>query len=145
MIPNVWGMNHDTSIFPEPHLFRPERFLDAATGTIDTAPPDTHGMGHVTYGFGRRICVGFNFANQALFINFATLLWALDIRPVVDPSTGKELIPDPDACVDAGVVVYVFSSLFPLLLFLSSRPCPARRRYVWRCRVAWGARCQASR
>ena len=105
-------MNHDTSIFPEPHLFRPERFLDAATGTIDTAPPDTHGMGHVTYGFGRRICVGFNFANQALFINFATLLWALDIRPVVDPSTGKELIPDPDACVDAGVVVYVFCFSF---------------------------------
>ena len=99
-------MNHDTSIFPEPHLFRPERFLDAATGTIDTAPPDTHGMGHVTFGFGRRICVGLNFANQALFINFATILWAMDICKARD-AQGREVTPDPDNLVDAGVVVCV--------------------------------------
>ncbi|KAI0684340.1 cytochrome P450 [Earliella scabrosa] len=104
VIPNVWGMNHDPEIFPDFDNFRPERFLDES-GKIDIAPPDTHGMGHVTFGFGRRICVGLNFANQALFINFATLLWAMNISKAVDPATGREITPDPNALVDAGVVV----------------------------------------
>ncbi|RPD67493.1 cytochrome P450 [Lentinus tigrinus ALCF2SS1-7] len=104
VIPNVWGMNHDPEIFPDPEAFRPERFLDDETGTMDVAPPDTHGMGHVTFGFGRRICVGLNFANQALFINFAAILWAMDISKAVD-ATGREITPDPNDLVDAGVVV----------------------------------------
>ena len=53
VIPNVWGMNHDPTIYPAPDVFRPERFL-AADGTTDVAPPDTHGQGHVSFGFGRR-------------------------------------------------------------------------------------------
>ena len=49
-------MNHDPEIFPDFDNFRPERFLDES-GKIDIAPPDTHGMGHVTFGFGRRYVV----------------------------------------------------------------------------------------
>ena len=49
-------MNHDPEIFPDFDNFRPERFLDES-GKIDIAPPDTHGMGHVTFGFGRRYAV----------------------------------------------------------------------------------------
>ena len=98
-------MNHDPTVFDAPETFRPERFLDA-TGVADVAPPDTHGMGHVTFGFGRRICVGLNFANQALFINFATILWAMDICKARD-AQGREVTPDPDDLIDAGVVVCV--------------------------------------
>ena len=53
VIPNVWGMNHDPDVYPDPDVFRPERFLDS-TGTADVSPPDTHGLGHVSYGFGKR-------------------------------------------------------------------------------------------
>lgn len=47
------AMNRDPTIFPDFDEFRPERFLDPS-GTIGVTPPETHSMGHVTYGFGRR-------------------------------------------------------------------------------------------
>ena len=59
-----------------------------------------------------RICVGMHFANQALFIGFATILWAMDLRKARD-ALGHEITPDPNALVDAGVVVcacFCFSS-----------------------------------
>ncbi|KAF9557275.1 cytochrome P450 [Agrocybe pediades] len=97
VIPNIWAMNRDPQIFPDFDEFRPDRFLD---GT----PDDTHSMGHTTFGFGRRICVGFNFANQSLFITFATILWALNIETSND-ANGKPIIPDKNDFLDAGVVV----------------------------------------
>ncbi|TFK80623.1 cytochrome P450 [Polyporus arcularius HHB13444] len=103
IIPNIWGMTHDPEIFPAPETFCPERFLDE-TGTIDVAPPDTRGMGHVTFGFGKRICVGLEFANQALFINFATVLWAMNISKAADVA-GRDVTPDPNEVIDSGVVV----------------------------------------
>ena len=60
----------------------------------------------LTRAFIRRVCVGLNFANQVIFINIATALWALDIRKARD-AHGHEITPDPNALVDAGVVVYV--------------------------------------
>ena len=123
-------MNRDPTIFPDFDNFRPERFLDE-TGTVDIAPPDTHEMGHVTFGFGKRcvprpgalycghcpiraslsdkvllyrICVGMHFANQALFINFATILWAMDISKALDEQ-GQEITPDSNNLIDTGVAV----------------------------------------
>ena len=58
--------------------------------------------------------MGLNFANQALFINFATILWAMDVLKAVD-ATGKEITPDPNNLVDAGVVVYVLLRHSPAL------------------------------
>ena len=47
-----------------------------------------------------------HFANQALFVGIATILWALDIRRARN-ADGSEAVPDPAALVDAGFVVYV--------------------------------------
>ncbi|KAI0792996.1 cytochrome P450 [Irpex lacteus] len=105
VIGNIWAMNRDPTIFPDFEAYRPDRFLDE-TGKNEIAPPDTHQMGHVTYGFGRRCvsCVGLHFANHALFIVIATILWAADIQPPVDKD-GNVVLPDANDCVDAGVVV----------------------------------------
>ena len=46
-------MSRDPSIYPDYETFRPERFLDSS-GNFKAAPPDTHGMGHMSYGFGKR-------------------------------------------------------------------------------------------
>ncbi|PPQ98476.1 hypothetical protein CVT26_013877 [Gymnopilus dilepis] len=93
----------DPSIFPDFDDFRPERFLD-------TIPEDTHSMGHTSFGFGRRICAGYNYANQMLFITIATILWALNIENAKDVN-GQPIIPPRHDFIDSGVVVCVsFSS-----------------------------------
>ncbi|KAJ7671941.1 cytochrome P450 [Mycena rosella] len=103
VIPNVWAMNRDPKIFPDFDEFRPERFLDV-TETFDDVPPNTHGLGHATFGFGRRICVGMSFASQVLFIQMAMLLWAFNFEKPLD-SHGKPITPSKAECIDAGVVV----------------------------------------
>ncbi|KIJ64543.1 hypothetical protein HYDPIDRAFT_111879 [Hydnomerulius pinastri MD-312] len=103
VIANVWAINRDPEVFPDYEEYRPERFLDE-TGTIDSVPLDTHGMGHVTFGFGRRICVGHNFANQVLFIHMAMLLWAFNFDKALG-ANGEPITPSKDDSIDAGVVV----------------------------------------
>ncbi|KAK7443503.1 hypothetical protein VKT23_015676 [Stygiomarasmius scandens] len=104
MIYNVWAMNFDPDVYgPDVEDFRPERFLDAS-GQNDVVPPDTHQQGHVTYGFGRRACVGLNVANNAIFITLAFLVWAVDIKPAKDVN-GKPIIPSRQDCIDDGLIV----------------------------------------
>jgi len=103
VLANIWAMNRDPTIFPDFDEFRPERFLDS-DGKTDRVPPDTHNMGHVNFGFGRRMCAGYNFANQSMFINIATMLWALNIDQALD-AHGNPIVPDKNDVSDAGAVV----------------------------------------
>lgn len=48
-------MNHDPKCFPDHDVFRPERYLDDE-GRLTDAIPNTHHLGHLTFGTGRR-CV----------------------------------------------------------------------------------------
>ncbi|KAJ3557356.1 hypothetical protein NM688_g1517 [Phlebia brevispora] len=49
---------------------------------------------HYTFGWGRRFCVGFSFAEASLFILCARIVWAFDIYPMKDKETGKPVVPD---------------------------------------------------
>ncbi|KZT06281.1 cytochrome P450 [Laetiporus sulphureus 93-53] len=103
-IPNVWAMNRDPDIYgPNAHLFRPERHLDEHN-RLNPSPADTKDEGHVTYGFGRRICVGRHVANYSLFIDIATILWALKLEPERD-AEGNYIEPDVVSIVSDGLVV----------------------------------------
>ena len=105
-IPNVWHMNRDPELFGNnAEHFDPARYLDAS-GNLQVAPDlsDIKEEGHFTYGFGRRICVGRHMADNSLFINMATMLWATKIERKRDAS--GQLIPlDLDGWVDIGLVV----------------------------------------
>ena len=102
-IANIWHCNHDRTIFgDDADDFRPERYLDAKGEEVLPGPRETNGEGHVTFGFGRRICVGKYLANDSLFINTATTLWAANLECARDEN-GKDLPPDLNAFVDNGV------------------------------------------
>ncbi len=50
--PCIWLMHRREDVYPDPHAFRPERFLDAAPGTYTWIP----------FGGGIRRCLGASFA-----------------------------------------------------------------------------------
>ncbi|KAF8662701.1 hypothetical protein AX16_001143 [Volvariella volvacea WC 439] len=85
---NIYAMTQDEEMFPEPNIFRPERFIDN---------PSLQSLTFL-FGFGRRICPGIHIAQQSLFIVIARILWAFDVVPVKD-TTGKPIVPSPDEFV----------------------------------------------
>ncbi|KAF7372756.1 Steroid 17-alpha-hydroxylase/17,20 lyase [Mycena sanguinolenta] len=84
-----WAIEHDQERFENHDLFQPERFLD-----------DTNNLKAVyetsAFGFGRRgkllhqACAGIPFAERALWINIAMILWTFNISrsDEPDPKTG---------------------------------------------------------
>jgi cytochrome P450 len=52
LVASAYLVHHDPDIYPDPHAFRPERFLDRNPGTYTWIP----------FGGGRRRCLGASFA-----------------------------------------------------------------------------------
>jgi hypothetical protein len=59
---------------------------------------------HVSYGFGRRLCVGRHLANNTLFIGIVIVVWAAKIERKKDGS-GEFRPLDVDGFMDHDVVV----------------------------------------
>lgn len=64
LVASAWLVQHDPEIYPEPHAFRPERFLDEDPGTYTWIP----------FGGGRRRCAGASFAQMEMAIVLRELL-----------------------------------------------------------------------
>ena len=79
VVENVWATFYDPSVYPEPHVFNPERFLK--DGKLDRSVRDPEDR---VFGSGRRVCPGKHFANRALFLRFATVLATFNIEPGVN-------------------------------------------------------------
>ncbi|KAL0464694.1 UNVERIFIED_CONTAM: cytochrome [Sesamum latifolium] len=69
---NVWAMGRDSSVWPNPDAFMPERFLETET--------DVHGQHFelLPFGGGRRICVGLPLAYRMVHLMLATLISSFD-------------------------------------------------------------------
>jgi hypothetical protein len=101
---NAWHMNHDPEIFGKNTKdFDPARYLDASGGTAP-GRSELKKDGHFSYGFGSRICVGRHMADNALFINIAILLWAMNFERKKD-ALGRFLPLDMDGWVDLGLTM----------------------------------------
>ncbi|EPT01397.1 hypothetical protein FOMPIDRAFT_1161685 [Fomitopsis schrenkii] len=76
IVPNIWYMLHDPAVYPQPDAFLPERYAN-----------DDNEMRKVTdlaFGFGRRACPGFFFAERTVFAIVATVLATCTIVPKLD-------------------------------------------------------------
>jgi cytochrome P450 len=65
---------HDPALYPEPDIFKPERFLNA-DGSLRDDPVLIS-----TFGFGKRICPRRHFVDATLFIAVASLFSVFNIE-----------------------------------------------------------------
>jgi cytochrome P450 len=70
LLTNVWSMGRNPSIWADPNLFQPERFLESGEVRED--------FGFIPFGVGRRICPGVPFAHRVVHTMLATLLYHFD-------------------------------------------------------------------
>jgi len=83
---NALSMARDPSIYSDPDLFKPERYLPVVDGGLG----EPHPVG--TFGFGRRICPGRFLAEASIWIVVVSILATFDVvsRP------GEERIKEED-------------------------------------------------
>jgi len=82
VIPNLWAMSRDETLYKNADDYRPERF----EGENPEMDPQ------FVFGFGRRICAGIHFADASLYIVIAYVLATFHISKAKD-ANGKEIEP----------------------------------------------------
>ncbi|KAI0364881.1 cytochrome P450 [Pilatotrama ljubarskyi] len=92
VIANTWTLHRDPFRYPDPYMFKPERYLDDTLSSADSAHlPDPMERDHWAFGIGRRFCPGVILAEKEVFLGLAHMLWAFNIEPVPgDPIDLKE-------------------------------------------------------
>ncbi|CCM01417.1 uncharacterized protein FIBRA_03468 [Fibroporia radiculosa] len=89
IIPNIWAMMRNPTVYPEPERFLPERFENLDADTIAAIDPLK-----AVFGFGRRICPGRTFGDSTVWLTAASILSAFDVRKARD-AAGEEITPEP--------------------------------------------------
>jgi len=111
IIGNIWSISHDPTLFPSPSSFLPTRWL-TPSGTLRENLPDLRDN-TVSFGFGRRICPGRDFANNTMWIDMTYLLWAFEFERAKD-ADGKEIVPGEMELEDHGLAIH--PAPFPCVL-----------------------------
>uniref|UniRef100_A0A182G035 Cytochrome P450 n=1 Tax=Anopheles albimanus TaxID=7167 RepID=A0A182G035_ANOAL len=78
-------VNHQEDVFPKPHEFQPERFLDG-DGKLSLEQDKS-----IPFGAGHRVCAGETFARNALFLTITTLVQRFNIATELPPDPGQHL------------------------------------------------------
>ncbi|KAG9344127.1 hypothetical protein JZ751_012609 [Albula glossodonta] len=95
IIPNLWSVHRDPTVWDNPDDFNPARFLDQ-NGQI------LRQESFIPFGIGRRLCMGEQLAKMELFLMFSSLMQAFSFRlpdglppPSMDGRFGLTLAPLP--------------------------------------------------
>ncbi|KAG1826745.1 cytochrome P450 [Suillus subaureus] len=72
-----WAISRDSEVYPDPDVFKPQRWIDDQGHLRDD-------LAFFIYGFGRRVCPGLHLANRSVWINSVLLFWAF--RLTLDPT-----------------------------------------------------------
>ncbi|EFA01323.1 cytochrome P450 4BR3 [Tribolium castaneum] len=78
----LYGMNYNKDVYPEPHVFDPDRFLPEKQG-------ERHTFAYVPFSAGPRNCIGQKFALLELKTTIAKLLRCFEISP--DPKNPPQV------------------------------------------------------
>ncbi|KAJ8695766.1 hypothetical protein PTI98_005695 [Pleurotus ostreatus] len=89
---NAWAMLHDSTRYPDPFAFKPERWL-LPDGELN---PDMKEP-TVAFGFGRRLCPGRHLASASIWITTALLLSVFEFTHAVDED-GDVIVPSGQYC-----------------------------------------------
>ncbi|XP_066491053.1 cytochrome P450 1A5-like [Tiliqua scincoides] len=71
---NQWQVNHDEKLWKDPSTFNPERFLAASGTGINRAESEKV----LTFGLGKRRCIGENIGKGEVFLFLTTLVQKLE-------------------------------------------------------------------
>ncbi|KAG1730398.1 cytochrome P450 [Suillus paluster] len=74
---NHWAISRDAEVYPDPYVFKPQRWLNDQGRMRDD-------LKFFVYGFGRRMCPGLHVANRSVFINSLLILWSFQLS--LDPT-----------------------------------------------------------
>ncbi|XP_076998713.1 cytochrome P450 2U1 [Tamandua tetradactyla] len=95
ILPNLWSVHRDPSIWEKPHDFCPNRFLDAQGQLIKKET-------FIPFGIGKRVCMGEQLAKMELFLMFVSLMQSFTFalpkdskKPVLTGRFGLTLAPHP--------------------------------------------------
>ncbi|XP_040426510.1 cytochrome P450 1A4-like [Cygnus olor] len=84
---NQWQVNHDEKLWQDPSAFKPERFLNAAGTEINRTESDKV----LTFGLGRRRCIGESIGRWEVFLFLTTLLQQLEFS--LAPGEAVDITP----------------------------------------------------
>lgn len=84
VFPVTHGVHHDGLVWPEPHVFKPERWLDAREeGKVNELP-------YFPFSAGSRVCLGKHFALQEMHMTLVMLLRTFEFEYV--PGQDEETV-----------------------------------------------------
>lgn len=91
IVGNTAAIHFDPERYPDPFQFKPERYLNHTKRSAEyAAMADPYARDHFTFGAGRRICPGSRFAENALLLALANIIWAFEIKAPPAMVDGKE-------------------------------------------------------
>ncbi len=80
LLADVYNLHHDPDIYPDPHAFRPERFIEDEGGQAGGRASQSYTW--IPFGGGRRRCLGASFAQLEMKIALRAVLSRFELRPV---------------------------------------------------------------
>jgi hypothetical protein len=119
----MWAIHRNPRDFPNPDVFRPERFLNG----LERPYPNARGSN--PFGFGRRVCSGQPLAEQGLLYSLARVIWAFDMRPGLDQNVSPS---SPLKCFDTDVAFQGREVKLDIFAYSASeniRPLPFKARF----------------
>ncbi|KAI7881896.1 cytochrome P450 [Lichtheimia hyalospora FSU 10163] len=101
---NVYAMNHDPKLYPNPDRFVVDRFLDKHRTMSTLSKAKIQERDQFAFGFGRRTCPGIFLAENEIFNVMVRLLAQASIMPILDKNN-IPVYPDINAFINGGTVM----------------------------------------